>query len=70
MHDQPRHQGLGSGLGSRLLGHVRQLAAIRPDVGHLVGNDEMMRRIHSALHIVADDPAALAAGRHRARIGI
>jgi len=42
-----------------LLGHVRQLAAIRPDVGHLVGNDEMMRRIHGALHVVADNPAAL-----------
>jgi len=35
-----------------------------------VGNDEMMRRIHRALHIVADHPAALAAGRHRTRIGI
>jgi hypothetical protein len=28
------------------------------------------RRVHGALHIVADDPTALAAGRHRARIGI
>jgi hypothetical protein len=35
-----------------------------------MGNDEMMRRIHGALHVVADDPAAFAAGRHRARIGI
>jgi hypothetical protein len=27
----------------------------RPHVGYLVGNDEMMRRIYGALHIVADD---------------
>jgi hypothetical protein len=44
--------------------------AIRPDVGHLVGNDEMMVRINCNLHVVANDPRVLATCRHRARVGI
>src|SRR5258706_4108131 len=35
-----------------------------------MGNDEMMLRIHSTLHIVTNDPAASAARGHRTCIGI
>src|SRR5260370_27889885 len=62
--------GLRSNRGAGLLGHARQLTPIRPDVGHLMGNDEMMLCVHGTLHIVTDDPAAPAARGHRARIGI
>jgi hypothetical protein len=41
-----------------------------PNVGHFVGNNEMMLGIDGTLHIVTDHPAASATRGHRASIGI
>jgi hypothetical protein len=40
--------------------------AVRADVRHLVGHNEMVLGIDCSLHIVADDSGVLAARRHRA----
>ena len=61
-------EGLRANLRARLLGHVGW--AIRPYIGHLVGDYEMVLGVDRALDIVADNPAAPAARRHRTRIRI
>jgi hypothetical protein len=66
-HDIER---LNAHLGSRLLGHIRQLMAVSADVRHLVGHNEMVLGVDRGLHIVADDPGVVAARRHRTRIRI
>jgi hypothetical protein len=48
----------------------RPLRAIRAGVRHLVRDDQMMLRIHSDLHIVANDARAAPARRHRTCIRI
>ena len=54
----------------RLVGHVRELRLIGADVGDLVRDDQMVRRINGRLHVVADHAGAAPAGCHRAGIGI
>jgi hypothetical protein len=39
----------------RLLGHVRELRPVGPDVGHLMREDQMMRGVDGDLDIVAHD---------------
>jgi hypothetical protein len=38
-----------------LLGHVRQLRAIRAAVRHLMGDNQVMLGVHRDLHIVANN---------------
>src|SRR6266853_4695864 len=52
------------------LGHARELGPVSADVGHPMRDDELMLRVDSGLHVVADDSGASAAGRRRARVGI
>jgi hypothetical protein len=40
------------------------------DVGHLVGDDQMVLGVDRGLDVVADDPRPLAAGGHRARVRV
>lgn len=40
------------------------------DVRHLMGDDEVMPRVHRGLNVVADEPGALAVRRHGPRIGV
>ena len=47
-----------------------ELRSVRADVGHLMGDNQMMLGIDCDLDVVADDARAPAAGRHRAGIGI
>ena len=49
---------------------VKRLRPIAADIGHVMGDDQMVLGIDGDLHIVADNASALAAGRHRAGIGI
>jgi hypothetical protein len=44
--------------------------AVRADVRHLVGDNEMVLGIDCGLHIVADDSGVLAARCHRTRIRV
>src|SRR5271157_1019775 len=44
--------------------------AVRADVRHLVGDNEVVLGIDCGLHVVADDPSVLAARCHRTRIRI
>jgi hypothetical protein len=44
--------------------HVGELRPIRTDIRHLVGDDEMMLRIHGDLHVIADNTRAAPACRH------
>ena len=53
-----------------LAAHGGQLRPIAADIGHLMRDDQMVLGIDGDLHVVADNARALAAGRHRARIGI
>jgi hypothetical protein len=46
------------------------LRPIVADIGHLMRDDQMVLGIDGDLHIVADNASALAAGRHRAGVGI
>jgi hypothetical protein len=46
------------------------LRPIAADIGHVMGDDQMVLGIDGDLHIVADNASALTAGRHRAGIGI
>ena len=48
----------------RLVGHVRKMRLVGADVGHLMRDDQMVRRIHGRLHVVADHAGAAPAGRH------
>src|SRR6516225_3128148 len=48
----------------------RELSAVISDIGYLMRDDQVVLRIDCSLHVVADDPSALAAGRHRARIWV
>ena len=59
---------LNAHLGSRLLRHIRQLMAIRANVRHLVGHNQMVLGIDCGLHVVADNSSVLAARCHRTRI--
>src|ERR1700730_5674719 len=61
---------LNAHLGSRLLGHIRELMAVGTDVRHLVRDNEMVLGVDRSLHVVADDTGVLAARRHRARVRI
>src|ERR1700682_2795568 len=63
-------EGLGVERAPRLLGHVRKLASVVAYVGHLMGHDEMVLRIHGALNIITDNPTAPATRGHRACIGV
>src|SRR2546421_8955501 len=49
-------EGLGVERAPRLLGHVRKLASVVAYVGHLMGHDEMVLRIHGVLNIITDNP--------------
>ena len=48
----------------RLLGHVRQLRAVRAAVRHLVCDDQVMLRLYRDLHIIVNDAGAAATGCH------
>ena len=61
---------LASGRVSRLAAHRGQLGPVAADIGDLVRDDQMVLGIDGDLHVVADDAGALAAGRHRAGVGI
>ncbi|SKY84766.1 Uncharacterised protein [Mycobacteroides abscessus subsp. massiliense] len=50
--------------------HLRELGAVAADIGHLMGDDQVVPGIDRSLHVVADDAGALAAGRHRPRIRV
>jgi hypothetical protein len=52
------------------VGHARQLGAIMPDVGDLMGDNKMVLGVHRSLHVVTHHPGALAAGGHGTCIGI
>ena len=41
-------------LGACLLGHAGKLTAVGADVGDLVRDDQMVRRVDGGLHVVAD----------------
>ncbi len=53
-----------------LLGHVGELGSIRADIGHFMGDDQMVLGVDRCLHIVADHSRASPARRHRARVGV
>src|SRR3979409_2746722 len=53
----------------RLLGRVRKLRSVGPDIGHLMCDDQMMLGVDGDMHVVADDTGASAARGHRAGIG-
>src|SRR5262249_12030144 len=55
---------LNTQLGSRLLGYIRELMAVRADVRHLVGHNEMALGVNRSLDVVADDTGVLAARCH------
>lgn len=40
------------------------------DVGDLVGNDDVVLRVNSRLHVIADHPRATATGRHRPSVRV
>ena len=61
---------LASACRAGLPAHGGQLRPIAADIGHVMGDDQMVLGIDGDLHIVADNASALAAGRHRAGIGI
>src|SRR5712691_6904517 len=42
-------------LGSRLLGHIRELMAVGTHIRHLMGDDDMVLGVDRSLHVVADD---------------
>src|SRR6476646_10121513 len=46
------------------------MAMVRTNIGHLMGNYEMVLGVDGTLYIVTDHPAASTAGSHRASIGI
>src|SRR6476646_840089 len=46
------------------------MAMVRTNIGHLMGNNEMVLGVDGTLYIVTDHPAASASGSHRASIGI
>src|SRR6201987_4884106 len=50
--------------------HGRELVAVVPLIGHLVGHDQMVLGIDGDLYIVADGSGAFAARRHRTGVGI
>ncbi len=54
----------------RLLGHVRELRPIGPDVAHFMRDDQMMLGVDGDLDIVAHDTGTSAARCHRAGIRI
>ena len=53
-----------------MVGDVRKMRLVGADVGHLMRDDQMVRRIDGRLHVVADHAGAAPAGRHRAGIRI
>jgi hypothetical protein len=53
-----------------VLSYRRELRPVSSDVGHLMGDDQMMYGVDGDLDIVADDTGASTARRHRAGIGI
>src|ERR1700729_4282276 len=61
---------LASACRAGLPAHGGQLRPIAADIGHVMGDDQMVLGIDGDLHIVADNTSALTAGRHRAGIGI
>ena len=50
--------------------HGGQLRPIAADIGHVMGDDQMVLGIDGDLRIVADNASALTAGRHRTGIEI
>ena len=55
---------------ARLFGHFRELITVMADVGDFMRHDQVVPCIDRGLHVVADNPGALATGRHRPRVGI
>jgi hypothetical protein len=53
-----------------LLGHVRELRPVGPDVGYLMCDDQMMFGVDGDLNVIANDAGASTARRHRAGVGI
>src|SRR5882762_5293050 len=53
-----------------LLGHGTELLPVVSAVGHIVGHDQMMLRIHGNLGVIADDAGATAAGGHGTGVGV
>jgi len=49
---------------ARLRGHAEELIAIMANIGHLVGDDQMMFSVNGYLHVVAHPAGAAAAGGH------
>ena len=49
---------------------IGELGAVVADVGHFMGDDEVMLRVHRGLNVVANEPGALAVRRHGPRIGV
>ena len=60
----------GAGLGLCGSGHLQQVRAVMPAVGHRIRDDDVVLGIDGCLHIVTDDAAMIAAGRHGAGIRI
>ena len=44
--------------------HVGELVTVMPNIGDLMGNDEVMLGVDGNLDVVTDHPAAPSAGRH------
>ena len=61
--------GLAHGL-SCSLRHRAELRPVASDVGHLVGDDQVVLGVHCGLDVVADDASGLAVRGHRAGVGV
>ena len=53
-----------------LLSHAGELVAVMDFVGDFVGDDEMVLRLHGALHVIANGSRGFARSLHGAGIGI